>query len=599
MTPSRAGFFVLFLAVAAYVNSLPNEFAYDDQGIITNNPVVTSGDFRNAAPGPWWQTSQEGVGLYRPFTALSFTLEWELFGDTPLAFHGANVLFHGLVSVLIFLLLLELGSVPGALAGGALFAIHPLHTEAVANVVGRAELYSALFFLLACLLYLKGRGWVGLSRSFRLFGIGVLYLLSLFSKEIGVTLPGVLLLLELLGPSLKWRDEPPLLSRVWKEAPVYLLLPVLLLAYLGIRFLALGSVTGELTAPVFQVVGVQARVLTAVALWGQYLRLLLFPLDLASDYDPGIFFPSEGMDLGVLLGALVLGGLVVVALRSWKKFPLVALGVLWFGVCVSPVSNLFFSTGVLLAERTLYLPSVGLSLVVAGLAAPVMGMAPRARGVVLALAFVAGVLLFVRTVVRNPSWMSTFVVLQTINDEHPESWRAFRGRALGLERVGENQPAAEAWDVAVSLTPRNYSLLAQAGDFHCRLGSWGSCQAYLQRAMEIGPKSANAYQLLSGHLLRREMGREGHRVALEGLAMAGPDPELWALVSESYLLKGDLAAAVRAREAAIGMDPFAQDQWRRLGEIWEAMGEMEQAEEAWARARALMGSPNSREGGAQ
>ena len=56
---------------------------------------------------------------------------------------------------------------------------------------------------------------------------------------------------------------------------------------------------------------------------------------------------------------------------------------------------------------------------------------------------------------------------------------------------------------------------------------------------------------------------------------------------------------MRAREAAIGMDPFAQDQWRRLGEIWEAMGEMEQAEEAWARARALMGSPNSREGGAQ
>ena len=606
MTPLRGGFFVLFLAVAAYANAVPNGFAYDDQGIITNNPVVTGGDFRGAALGPWWQTSREGGGLYRPLTALSFTLEWRMLPDTPWAFHGVNVLVHGAVSVLLFLLLLQLGSVPGALAGGVLFAIHPLHTEAVANVVGRAELYAALFYLLACLLYWKGRSWSGPPRVFRLLGIGALYLLSLWSKEMGVTLPGVLLLLEAFAPALTGGGDgagagggheatPPgpleefhyFGRRVVAESPVYLLLLVVLAGYLSMRFLILGSLSGEAVAPVFQLVGTRARLLTAVALWGQYLRLLLFPLDLVSDYDPGVFFPSEGVDAGVLVGGMVLVILAGVTIRCWRKAPLVSLGILWFAVSLSPVSNLFFSTGTLLAERTLYIPSMGLSLVAAWAATEVMGLDSLRRRWILAVAALTAAALLVRTLERNPSWMSTFVVIQTLNEEHPESWRAFRGRAQGLERVGELDQAAEAWDVAVALTPMNYTLLAEAGSFHSRVGNGDTGVQYLQRAVAVAPELTNAYQLLSTHLLRRGEGRAGHRVALEGLAAAGPDPELWALVSESYLLKGDLPAAVRAREAAIGLDPGDAAQWRRMAEIQEAMGEVEGAEEARRKAKAL------------
>lgn len=591
MTPLRAGFFVVFLSLAAYVNSLPNGFAYDDQGIIVNNPVVTTGDYENAALGSWWQVSRQGAGLYRPLTALSFTAEWDLFGDAPLAFHAGNLLFHVLVSLALFLLLLALGSLPSALAGGVLFGIHPLHTEAVANVVGRAELYAALFFLLACLLYWKGRHWEGFPRAGRLLGLGVLYFLSLSSKEIGVTLPGVLFLLELMAPQLETEEARPLGTRIRGEAPVFLLLAVVLAGYLGLRYLALGSFTGEMPAPVFQVIGTQARILTAVSLWFHYLRLHLFPLDLAADYDPGVLFPSEGPDLGVALGLSVLVALAWILLRSWKKMPLVALGILWFGVTVLPVSNLFFSTGVLLAERTLYLPSAGLALVVAGVTGPLLGTRPGTRRLILAAAGLVGLALFLRTIARNPTWMTTFVVMQTLNEEHPRSWRAFRARALGLERVGEIQAAAGEWDLAVALTPRNYTLLAEAGDFHGRLGDWERGRSYLLRAIQVAPELVNAYQLLAGHHLRRGDGREGHRVALQGLARGGSDRDLWALVSESYLLKGDFPAAVRARRAALGVDPKAGGQWRRLGEILEAMGEMEAA--GRARDRALEEAPEA------
>ena len=582
----RAGILVLFLAVTAYANSLGNGFAYDDEGILTRNPAVTSGDWTGALEGPWWPGAAAGTGLYRPVTSASFAVEWRLFEGGPLGFHALNVATHAVVSLLVFALLLQLGSPIGALVGGALFAIHPVHTEAVANVVGRAELYAAAFYLAACVLYWRGRDWEGARRIVRLVALGALYFLAVASKEIGVTLPGALVLLELYAARLEMRGVAPLLRGMRREAATALVLIVALAAYLGARFMILGSVGGERIAPTFEVVGPGARVLTALALWFQYVRLLLFPVDLIADYDPAVFFPSEGLDLGVVLGVASLGALAITAIKSWRPAPLVTLGILFFAIAVLPVSNLLFSTGTVLAERTLYLPSVGLSLVVAGLVGPVLALRPAARRALIACAALALVALFARTVARNPAWMSTFVVLQTLNDEHPESWRAFRSRAQGLARVGDMPRAAEAWDQAVLLAPADYTLLVEAADFHVRTGDAERGAAYLRRAVALAPNLVNAYQHLAAHLIRQGSGREGHRVALEGLIRAGNDAELWALVSESYITRGDLPAAIRAREAALVAGPSAAG-WHRMGELLDAVGDSSRAGEARARAASV------------
>jgi len=180
--------------------------------------------------------------------------------------------------------------------------------------------------------------------------------------------------------------------------------------------------------------------------------------------------------------------------------------------------------------------------------------------------------------------MSTFVVVQTLSDEHPESWRAFRGRAQGLERVGGAAQAAAAWDQAVRLAPTNYTLLVQAADFHGRSGDAAKAEAYLRSAIRIAPELANAYQHLATQLLRRGQGREAHRAALEGLARAGDDRVLWDLVSESYVAKGDLPAAVRAREASLALDPTVAAGWRRMAELLDATGDPARAREARTRA---------------
>ena len=123
MSRARAGFFVVFLALAAYANALGNGFAYDDDGIITQNPVVLSGDWERALTGSWWPDPLEGAGLYRPLTLTSFVGEWKLFGGEPLGFHALNAVFHAVVSLLAFGLLLCLGSLPGAAAGAVVSAM--------------------------------------------------------------------------------------------------------------------------------------------------------------------------------------------------------------------------------------------------------------------------------------------------------------------------------------------------------------------------------------------------------------------------------------------------------------------------------------------
>jgi tetratricopeptide (TPR) repeat protein len=281
---------------------------------------------------------------------------------------------------------------------------------------------------------------------------------------------------------------------------------------------------------------------------------------------------------------LILTAWILMALRTRRDLPLVSFGLAWFVVAILPVSNLLFATGVLLAERTLYLPSLALSLVVAGFTDRALAL--RSRRIVLVLTFTVAVALLVRTMLRNPAWMSSFVVQSVLNEEHPESWRAIRARAQGLERVGDMEEAGSAWDLAVRLAPLNYTLLVQAGDFNCRHGTWERCESYLRRAIDLAPEYRNAYQLLAGAMIRRGFGREGHRIALTGLARSQNDRELWALVSESYILKGDLPAAVRAREAAIAADSSAGYQWARLAEILGALGEEERA----ARARTVADS---------
>ena len=592
LPPRRAALLVLMVAGGTFANSAFNGFAYDDDAIIVQNRVVTDGRVVDALTSSYWPESARGTGLYRPVTLSSFALEWSLWNGHPAGFHLVNIAVHLAVSLMVFLLILQASSTLPALVGGLLFAVHPVHSEAVANVVGRAELYAALFVLGACLLFWKGGGLSPFWKVARLLGIGALFLMGLGSKEMAATLPALLILLALVRG-----DEVDVTDRVRTDLPVFLLTGVLLVAFLGARFLALGSMLGDSPAPTLIGLSAGQRVLTSLAVWPQYFRLLVFPLDLVADYAPAVLFPALTWGPDVMLGLLMILGAATAVIFLWPRERLAALGIAWFGVSILPVSNLLFPSGVLLAERTLYLPSVGLAFVAAGVVSwTARERRASLRMLLVTIAVVCGAFM-VRTVLRNPSWMSSFTVMTTLGEEHPESFRAIWARAKGLYVVGEYEEAAGYYQTALELAPNVYSLLVEAADLYGRRERWAQAEPLLARATELFPTQPAAWRSLSEQRLKQGRGREAHAIALQGLSLVGSDGVLWKLVSESYVAKGDFEAALRARWASFGAADGNSEDWRRMAELMELAGRSEEAEAASRRADVLASQEAANSGG--
>ena len=564
---------VTLLAAATYGNALGNGWAFDDEPIIALNPVVTTPQWREALVGPWWGQAEAAPSLYRPTTIGAFALEWQASAGSPVAFHAVSLILHAAVSVLVALLLGAFLPVLAAAAGAAVFAVHPVHVEAVANTVGQAELLAALGYLGACLLYLR-RDASGAGRAARLLGIVALYGFALGAKEIAVTLPAVLLVLDVARDRTDGSDRGPfasLTAAAWREAPLFAALAAVLLAYVAVRLWVLGSLRGDSLPSELIGMGAGARMSTAISLWPTYARLLVLPVNLAADYAPGVLSPATGVGSAVMLGAFVLAAVCALAVGAWRRAPWAALAAAWVIVTILPVSHLIVPAGTLVAERTLYLPSVGIAVAVAGAFAQVARRRPDLRRAALAIIGVLVAAFMVRSALRNPSWLDSFTVMNTLAVEHPESWRSHRSRAEGLVRAGDAPAALAEYERSIALVPLDYSLLCEAGSLYLREGRLDRAEELLAAAVRVVPERPLAYRLLAQLFLLSDQGRKAHGTALAGLARWGPDRDLWGLVSESYVAKGDLPAAVRARQAALAADPSSAFDRARLAELIHAI----------------------------
>lgn len=573
LTGSRAVLWSVLLAGLVFSGSLGNGFAYDDEPIIPQNGVVTEAQWGEAALGPYWQVGSIGT-LYRPVTLLGFTAQWQLFGGSPGGFHLTSVLLHMLVTGLVAWLALRLarrrseGGLPAhaplvAAVAGGVFALHPVHVEAVANVVGQSELWAALGVLGAVHLYLWNPGPAG--RALRILGIGAFYALGLGAKEIAVTLPLLLLLVDSIG-----RGPVALTARVRREIMVFAMLGVVLTAYLALRWLALGSLLGEEASPVFLGVGASARVATSLAVVLTLVRLLTFPFDLSADYDPAVLTLMTPGDPMVWVGAMLLLTLLLGSLYARRSAPLLSWGVLWALIAWVPVSNLLFATGVMMAERTLYLSSVGVAIAAGVIGVRILERA-GARALVLSVAVVAAAFAF-RTVTRVPTWFSTFTVHETLATEHPESWRSDRARAAGLMRIGEEAEAFEYFESALAKMPNRFDLLLEYGVILKERRRLGQARELLERAVAISPARPETWRLLAELHLIAGRPRDAHRVAATGRIRAGEDAELWRLISESYVAGGFLPAAVRARRVSEVLEPGDPANQARLRQLLDVLG---------------------------
>jgi protein O-mannosyl-transferase len=557
-------------AVVVYLNSLANGFALDDVYIIERNGRVHDlTALRDIWLTPYWPFFGDQLGLWRPFAIFGYAVQWAIGGGAPWVFHACSIGLHALVTVLVFLLLERLTATVPAFVGALLFAVHPVHTEAVANVVGQAELIVAAALVAACVVHAGRPPGTHVSWARRL-AILLLFSIGLYTKEHAVILPALLVLVDLA------QHRVTLSRRGALDYTRALVMPVLLLTasvafYLILRFDVLGgALLGIDPGPDYPFLREEHRVLNAVRAFPEFLRLLIFPLDLASDYSPAMILPVESLTPMTAVGGVLLIGLTMLALTApWH--PAIGFPAAWFLISISTVSNLFFPIGVLIAERTLYLPSVAVSAALAFAWANVVPAAtPALRRGVPALLLLVIVLMGVRTWIRNPDWASTQSVVSSLMRDHPTSYKAqwaFAGRQW---QVANLEAAGVHYEVAYRIYPRSSQMMTEYGRFLLAHGDPDRAVELLEQAYDIHDFVPSATALLAYAYIR--VGRYDEALqttvraerlgidlatflalrayAYEGLLRHEAAVASWRAVTRNATVNRHLAAALLARALA-------------------------------------------------
>lgn len=448
---------VVAVAVLASVAGIGNRLAQDDFAVIAGNPRLHDvANWREILTTPFWPPPYSEF-LYRPLTSLLLTIEYVLGGGGPLIFRLASYLAYAASAVGVLLLARRLLPPGPATAAALLFAAHPLHVEAVAQAVSQSELLVGLIATGMAGRYLDCRRSPNPGPGTRdWLLLGGLYLAACFIKEHALIIPGLLLAAEmLLLPRPEWPRR--------RLAPGYGFLAALGVLYVLVRTAVLGGhLSGSFTADALEGSDAAGRALTMLRVVPEWLRLLFWPAHLQTDYSPqeinaaAGFGATEAFGAGILLAAILAGWL----LR--RRAPVVTFGAVWTGLALIPVSNVLVPTGVVLAERTLYLASVGAVLAIGGGAAAGLErvISPRATRVVrgssgmLAAAILVLVIAGIaRSAERQRVWRNAETLALGGVEDAPRSYRTQQAYGYQLFEMGLKDRAIEAYARAIFLAP--------------------------------------------------------------------------------------------------------------------------------------------------
>lgn len=609
---TRHGLATLALGLAvllAYANSLDAGWVLDGDLLIRQAPRVHEARWSNVVDiltTDYWSPGNS-TGNYRPVTTLSYMLNWAVLGngDRPQGYHWVNLLLHWANAVLVYAVSLRVLGLArrAAFFVALLFATHPIATEAVTNIVGRADLVSAASVLGGLLLYFKAtRAATGPARFLWLSALGAVEFLGLLSKENAIVLVAAVVLYDLvfrLDLTAARGAEPPA-SRLWSFARTgwVALLPPLAALWL-IRAQVYGATPPTETDfgrnPLAALDPWTAR-LTALKVVGRSFWLLAWPRTLCPDYsvDAVPLFGWQWLtwqDAQALLAFLGVAAALLVAVKLRGRAPAASYYLLFLLVAVLPTSNLLFPIGALMAERFLYLPLFGfcgcLVLAAEALAeriGSIRAPAPRdgparhggpravAHGGLALLAVVYGA----RTVARNADWRDELTLWSRAVESCPSSFLSHAALAG-----------------AVASAP-------QLGDLGTRIDRTielqETAQAILERHTPPGAKFPPDVlaALGSAYLTKARLEAERAR-APRATHGAGSSSAKWAEKAvapfERVIAQFGIEWAERARRerARTGEDREFGDAtlYSDLGHAWLLAGRPERALEAFRRARSL------------
>jgi len=578
---------ISILSLICYSNSLHNNFVYDDKALIVKNRLIR--DIHNIplifTTSYWEGYRWEGIekneqSLYRPLVIFSYALNYLISELNPFGYHLINLLIHLINSILTFFLCLYLFDSwkwISSLIVSLLFAAHPIHTEAVANIVGRAELLCFCFFILALWFYIKVvSAKSARPRLFYLLSLGC-YLFALLSKENAITLVGVVILFDWLY-RYNGRMKVMIDNGLNEIKSSYLGFLLVTLIYFILRFLILenpispGSIT-MLDNPLITVSYWQ-RSLTTFKIIGGYLILLIFPIRLSADYS----FNQIPISITIFEPELICSLFFIITtlgLAFWcsRRVKILSFSILFFFITLSVISNLLIIIGTIMAERLLYLPSLGFCIFVVGAVQKSLEGMSKKRGIFsssfLATIFLLIIFLYtIRTWIRNRDWKDEAHLFRSVIKNAPESARGHNQMAAVYFQNGNYEMALREAKRAVEIHSNYKEAYYCLGTTYYRMGQYDKAIVELKRALDIHPRYPSALLNLgtSYHNLKR------YDKAIEvykHLISIRPDyAEAYNNLGISYYFKGMVEEAKSAYLHALELKPDYAEVCKNLGVLY-------------------------------
>jgi tetratricopeptide (TPR) repeat protein len=498
------------VVVAAFSSALPGGFQqWDDVVLLVDNPAYRGLGWSNLK----WMFTTNLMGHYMPLTWITYGLDYVVWGLNPYGYHLTNIVLHAANAALVYLVAQRLFRIvwSGTSAAGAgglriaaalaalVFGVHPLRVESVAWITERRDVLSGFFFLLAVLMYLRacevesrdGRPW----GKFYWAAVGT-FVLALLSKSMAVTLPVVLLVLDVyplrrLGPGAHgWLTPGP--WRIWQEKLPFLFVGAVVSA------VAFRALLGGAAATSWERLGLPERIAVSAYSVAFYLRKTLVPLDLSPLYE--LSLPVHMFDRRFLVSGVVVLFITLAALASRRRWP--SLLAVWtcYVVMLLPVAGVFHNGHQIAADRYSYSPGVGWALLAGGAVVIASRGLRRARSGRRALAALAAVLVVSTTAAlalttwrQAKIWWDDETLWRHAVRLDPVSSVAASNLGSGLRLRGKLAEAIEQSERALLLRPAYAEAHLNLGLAKAAQGRAGEAERHFRQVFEIRPRSAPAH----------------------------------------------------------------------------------------------------------
>lgn len=559
-----------------YFRALFNGFivGYDDSEYVLQNVDVLSG---LTASGIWYAFTGVCVANWHPLTMLSHMVDCQFFGIAPWGHHLTSVLFHAANTTLLFLVLVRMTGAPWRSAAvAALFSLHPMHVQAVANVAQRKDVLSTFFWLLTMLAYVR---YTRLPRWSTYLWVAVFLALGLMAKPMLVTLPVILLLLD-------WWPLNRLNGATeggWPERKT-----VIRLCREKLPLLGIAAVSSVITVIVQSQAGAVAslegrplalRTANALIAYVAYLGKAVLPVHLAA------FYPYAESYTALKVGAATALLVAITALTLWKarSSPYYAVGWFWYLIALTPVIGIIQVGQQAMADRYTYVPYIGLFIAVSwGLTEATRRSLAAQKGLKIAAAVVLALFAFATWrelgFWKNGEtlWIRALAVTRDNANAHGYLGAYYANEGDFTRALEQREEAVQLDAQAPALTDLATSLM--------KLGRFDEARSSLVKALGLEPSNSIA-NFRMGELLARTGKLAEAEMYFDRIPK--DDIEQYVLAANVFLEIGSYDRAESQLLEAVRLDPSNAGAWYTLGGAYEAQGHFDQALDAYREALRL------------